>query len=129
VFSFKRISSRVNAVSMVMNDPARKPFRTMLVEIIQLWLRDRAKPVYYYTGSLYRRDFDNNIYAYVGVNNLSSLRDRINDPFWAPVLDNKILFDLFFRKTDIRLPKLLGYNIGSRFTIGNDVMWVPTTNN
>lgn len=105
-----------------MNDLARKPFHTMLVELIRLWLRDHAKPVHYYTGSLYRRDFDNKIYAYVGAHNLSSLRDRIDDPFWASVLDNKILFDLFFREMNIRLPTLVGYDIGSQLISGNDIM-------
>ncbi len=124
MFSFKRISSRVNAVSMVMNDPARKPFCTMLVEIIQLWLRDRAKPRHYYFNLLYRKDFEHDIYAYVGERRLLGLRDRVNDPFWAPVLDNKVLFDLFFRETDIRLPKLVGYNIRNQFFIGDNVMRV-----
>jgi len=115
----KRVSSRLKAVSTVMNDPTRKPLHTMLIEIIQLWIRDRAKPAHYYSDSLYRRDFDDNVYAYVGRSNLGNLRDRINDPFWAPVIENKILFDLFFRETDIRLPKLLGYNTGNRFVIGD----------
>jgi len=122
----KRVANRLKAASTVINDPTRKTLDTMLIEIVQLWVRDRAKPAHYYGDALYRKDLHDNIYAYVGTSNLMNLLGRINDPFWAPVVDNKILFDLFFRKTDIRLPKLLGYNNAKQFTIGNDVMWVSS---
>lgn len=119
MYLLERVSSKLNVVGAIINDPARKPLQTMLAEIIQLWLRDCAKPEHYYGNLLHRQDSDDNIFAYVGWRNMQRVQARIKDPLWASVLDNKVLFDLFFSETDIRLPKLLGYNTGNRFVIGN----------
>lgn len=79
-------------------------------------------PVHYYASLLYRRDLDNNIHGYVGTRNFAEVYCRIADPLWTPILRNKILTDLFFRQTDIRLPRLMGFNVRNQFIIGNDVI-------
>jgi len=96
----------------------------MLAEIIQIWFRDSALPFHYYNGLLYKRDFDDSIYAYVGWQNIHRVYTRINDPLWTAILDNKVLFDLFFRQTDIRLPKMLGFNMRNQFVLADDVVRV-----
>ncbi len=121
---FKRISCLLGSSLTVMNDRARKPLYAMLVEIIRLWFRDGARPAHYFSYPLYRRDSPANIYAYVGGKNIGQVYDRINDPLWTSVLNNKISFDLFFRQMDIRLPKQVGFNIRNQFFIGDDVIRV-----
>ncbi len=111
-------------LSVVMNDSMRKPFHIMVAEIIQLWSRDRALSVHYYRNLLYRRDSGDNIFAYVGWRNIWSVYARIEDPLWQYALTNKLLFDLFFSQTDIRLPRLVGFSTRNRFVIGDEVIWV-----
>jgi hypothetical protein len=120
--SFVKRCSRM--LRTVMNDESRKPLHTILAEVTRLWLRDSVPPSHYYSGLLYRRDFDDNIYAYVGCRSIGEMYARINDPQWTPILNNKVLFDLFFGQTDIRLPRLVGFSAGNQFTIGDNVMWV-----
>ena len=43
---------------------------------------------------------------------------------WTSVLDNKRLFDAYFRPTGIRLPKILGFNEKNRFVVGDDAVLV-----
>lgn len=121
MYSIKLVS---DMLSTVMNDSTRKPLHVMLVEIISLWFRDAALPFHYHNGLMYKRDFDDDIYAYVGWQNIRRVYDRINNALWTPILDNKVLFDLYFRQTDIRLPRLVGFNIGNQFVVGDEVMWV-----
>jgi len=119
--SLKEVSS---VVSTVMNDPARKPFHTMLAEIIKLWLRDRALPTHYYKYLLYRQDSDDSIFAYVGYRNIGKVYARIRDPLGEYALNHKILFDCFFGQKAVRLPKLVGYNARNLFVLGDEVVWV-----
>jgi|LSQX01.1.fsa_nt_gb hypothetical protein len=122
--SLRRIRMLANAVRNIMNDSERKPLYTIFVEIIRLWFRDRTLPVHYYIYLLYRRDSSNNVCAYVGLRNIARVRDRINSPSWTSVLDNKRLFDAYFRPTGIRLPKILGFNEKNRFVVGDDAVLV-----
>lgn len=115
MYSLKQVS---DMLTTVMNDSTRKPLYAMLAEIIQLWCRDLALPVHYYSGLLYKGDFDNNIHAYVGWQNIHKVYARLNDPLWTPILDNKVLFDCFFRQSDIRLPRLVGFNLSNQFFAG-----------
>lgn len=118
------LKSVFDTLSIVMNDSTRKPLHTMLVEIMKLWFRDSALPFHYYSGLLYKRDFDDNIYAYVGWQNIHKVRKRINNSSWRLILDNKVMFDLFFRERNMRLPGLVGFNIENRFVVGDDVIRV-----
>lgn len=111
-------------IRTVMNDPMRKPLYTMLVEIIKLWFRDSVIPGHYYSSLLYRRDFCPNIYAYVGSAHFDRVYARINNSPWVELLNNKVLFDFFFRQTDIRLPKRLGFNVNNWFMVGDDALWI-----
>jgi hypothetical protein len=120
MYSPKRV---LNVVSTVINDPNRKSLHTMLLEVIQLSLRDRALPSHYYHYSLYRRDAA--IAAYVGHRNIKKAKARMRDPLWEFVINHKVLFDIFFRQQlDVRLPKLLGHSRRNQFVLGGEAVRV-----
>jgi hypothetical protein len=117
----KEISRVLDTVA---NDPARKPLHTMLAEIIQLWIRDRALPTHYYKYLLYRRDSDDDILAYVGFRNIGKVYARLRDPVGEYVINHKVLFDRFFRQEGFVLPRLIGYSARNLFVLGDGLTWV-----
>jgi len=55
---------------------------------------------------------------------LGTIPSMFNDKKEKEVLDNKLFFDLYYRRFDINLPKLLMYNIKNLFFVGNKVVEV-----
>lgn len=106
-------------LKLVLGDPDRKPLRQMLCEILRLWVTNGSFPRHYY-GNLLWKEYMTNIDDFVSYKDSAELVSHLNTPYWFPLLDNKLLFHLFFRDKPIPLPELLGYRVGGRtYSVGH----------
>jgi len=119
-----RFNRYFHNLKTILSDRERKSIGRMLYENMLLLLKDKSLPVHYYSRGLYRKD-QKDLYAYVNNKTLYSLWPLFNSEEYIPILDNKLLFHLFFKDKHIPLPKLLAYNINALFIHNNKVQHIP----
>src|SRR4030042_2701158 len=104
---------------IVVKEKNRKPIVTLIRECLSLWIRYGSFPMHYFSRYLYIRG-KNNIEDYVPNKILYSLWPRFNDEKLIPLLDNKLIFFLYFKQLQVQTIEILAYNIGDFFFAGDD---------
>lgn len=110
-------SKRILLIDLL-KDPDRKSIIRIVRELIILFITYKEIPKHYFTRYLYKKRI-NNIRDYLPNKLLANIPSVFNDQKEKEVLDNKLFFDLYYRRFDINLPKLLMYNIKNLFFIGS----------
>lgn len=101
------------ATRIILRAEDRKPLPRILYELLASTAQSRTVPTSYVRNMLYYQDQD---YRYfLSVREADRLERLIYDKERAPFLKNKLLFYHHLHELGIRLPELLGYNIGPRF--------------
>lgn len=108
-----------NRLMMLVGDPDRKSVAQILHEALHLWIRYGLLPDDYYSNLMFKR-YTTNIEDYVGSRHAARIRERLNDPFWFPLLDNKLCFHLYFDSSPVATPVLLGYSFGARCFVNGE---------
>ncbi|WP_195839134.1 sugar-transfer associated ATP-grasp domain-containing protein [Anaerosalibacter bizertensis] len=114
------MSINLKKLKMFLKDPDKKPYYKIFFEALRAGIKEKELPRHYFSKLLYRKDV-NNYLDYVGsfrgvkiVKDLNKDNDNAAD-----ILTNKLLFDYFFKDKEIRIPKMLGYNIKNVFYNNN----------
>lgn len=105
-------------------DPERKSLIQIAYESLGIWLRDGRRFHDYYGALLFKR-YSNILDGYIGAR-ASTIRAQFNSTYWFPLLDNKLMFHLFFKDKPVRTAKLLGYSLGNQFFADNHHYQVST---
>lgn len=111
----------IGRIKVFFKDPNKKGFFKMVKEVLVLWYLKKEFPFYYFKY-VYRKRITN-YKDYLSTKELVEIgsRKELHKPEYKYILDNKLFFALFFEKTTINTPRLLSYNLGSRFFFNNNV--------
>lgn len=104
----------------MLKDPDRKNLLQIVFEFSKCSMAKGELAGHYFTRLLYKKEFENYL-DYITNREMQAIRYRDKDDYeesLGDILDNKILFYLYFRQFDIRLPATLGWNSGGQVTIG-----------
>lgn len=111
---------------MLMNllrDSDRKSLPQIIFEFSRCSLVQREIAGHYFTRLLYKKGIDNYL-DYISNGEMQAIRYRAkddNEQSMADILDNKILFYLYFREYDVRLPRTVAWNNCGQVTVGNEL--------
>jgi hypothetical protein len=108
---------------IVLQEKNRKSFFTIIRECLRLWILYRSFPVHYFGRYLYIKG-KSHIEDYVPNKILYSLWPMFNDKSMIPVLDNKLLFEYYFKDFRIPVIPILAYNVGKFFYEGHDLQQI-----
>ena len=106
------VQSRQNISGILIQlykDPDRKSILRMIFEAINLTFIYRELPKHYFSRLLFKKRI-RNYKDYLPYRYSSDIAMAFNDSRLKDVLDNKLSFDIFFRKHNFPLPLLLMYN-------------------
>jgi hypothetical protein len=104
----------------ILKEKDRKSLLKIFIELIVLFLRDRALPVHYFSRYLYIKG-STNYKDFVPNKTLYSMWKKYNDASFLNILDNKLLFHIFFNKLGIPITKILAHNTKIYFYINNSI--------
>ncbi|MBN2215327.1 MAG: hypothetical protein JW723_13900 [Bacteroidales bacterium] len=124
--SVKKIKNPARKLMIIMGDPHRKPIRKMIMELIYLALKNKSFPSHYFSRYLYRKE-KTNLDDYEKNKILYSLSDKFNDPDYAYILRNKLIFYHFFSHFGFKLPELLLVNNMSYLSMKGKMMVIRNT--
>ncbi len=102
-------------------DPERKSILKILGDIFLILLTYGHAPVYYFSRYLFKRDRID-ILNYLPSLMLYKQKAFFNDAAVRGILDNKLLFNLFYEKFNLPLPHILMFNHRASFVIGDTCM-------
>lgn len=115
---------KISRLEWLLADPDRKSLVKIAYESLLIWLSGgRSFPDYY--GALMFKRYCTTLDGYVG-SRASAIRARFNPTYWFTLLDNKLMFHMFFRDKPVRTAALLGYSLGGQFSAGNDHHCIST---
>lgn len=115
-----RLSNIKNIVlegQKVIYDKQRKPVLRILYELIDYYVKNKDIPRYYAKHMLHRKDAKNYLDYYIGRNEFYNIQHLVMDgeKELITILENKVLFHHHFKRSKLRLPTYLGYNLGKTF--------------
>jgi hypothetical protein len=117
----KLIKKIQNDFKAIRADKCRKSFPHIIYELFKYSLINKELPYYYAEHLLHRKSNSNLFDYYIGQSEIKKIRKHLIDRQLVPFLENKVLFQMHFAKTKIRLPEFIGYNIGRTFIFKKDV--------
>ena len=103
------------AILRVLSDPTRKSLPVVLKEITAFCLLNREGPTRYVNNLLYRKEAGDPL-KYISKREAKRIHKYQRDAAIGQFFGNKILSYLHLQNTDVRLPRLMGYNVGGHFT-------------
>jgi hypothetical protein len=115
VIFLKNMKKQLN---ILYKDKSRKPFLQILIEVIHTAIKLKGIPSHYFSYFLYRRG-ESNYLDYLGKNEILKIHQSIHDKNTMQILDNKLFFQKYFEKTEIKIPNLLAHNFGNMFFLKN----------
>lgn len=116
ITDYKKIT-KVEFFIELLKDPDRKSMLRIFCEFIYLIIVLRAFPGHYFSRYLFKKG-KTNILNYFPWKFLYGMKSYFNNKEVREVLENKLFFDLFYSKFSINLPKILMFNHGKIFVIG-----------
>lgn len=112
-------------LKVFMRDPDKKNIFRMAIELLDLTIRKKEIPFYYFKF-LYKKEAKNyRDYLSTGECNLLHKTKLLHKSEYIAVLFNKLYFALFAERASIRTPKLISYNFGSAFFFRDRTINVP----
>ncbi len=103
------IKNFIISLFCMIHDKESKSCWRVIYEIVYLSFYHGRFPVHYFSRYLYRKE-SGDIKKYVPNKLLYSLHNRTNNVNFSQILDNKLLFNIFFEKYQIRMAKIFFYN-------------------
>lgn len=119
--------SRLRSLKEVLQDPERKSIGRMLFELANLTLTYKELPVHYFSRYLFKKSIKN-VKDFVPNGLASKIAPALNNQTVKGVIDNKLYFDLFYRKFNISLPEIIMFNHKNKFVTGNTVNEIKCLN-
>ena len=111
--------------NIVLQDPYRKSITRIICEYGRFLFTSRSITEQYFSKFLYRKGVSN-FEDYVMTHKLRDKCWTLNHPDYNSIMDNKYLFEVFFKKHNIRVTTSFAYNINSLFFIDNDFEQINT---
>ncbi len=101
----------------LLRDPERKSLFRMFYEFVFLYLKYWEYPGHYFSRYLFKKD-KTNILDYYPWKYLYGIKKYFIDREVREVLENKLFFDLYYRRFGIALPEILMFNHRKIFAVG-----------
>jgi len=113
----ERIKEILTEIKKVVSDKQRKSIIKILYELFSYFIINKDLPKYYSKHMLHRKDAKNYLDYYIGKKEFYNIRHLVMDGEreLITILENKVLFHCHFKKSKLRLPTHLGYNLGKTF--------------
>lgn len=111
----------VDKFKTFLKDPDKKPYYKIFCEALRAGIEEKELPRHYFSKLLYRKDVSNYldyVGSFRGVKIVKSLNKE--DDSAADILTNKLFFDCFFKNKEVKIPKMIGYNIKNVFYKNNE---------
>jgi len=102
-----------STVKTIVTDPERKGLMRIVREFSLLSMRGRAPARHYFSSLLFKRGVDNPG-DYLTSHELHRPQEVLCERGTVDIATNKLLFQEFFEKRGLPLPRLLAYNFGTK---------------
>ncbi|MDD7887133.1 sugar-transfer associated ATP-grasp domain-containing protein [Flavivirga sp. 57AJ16] len=114
----------MNRIRVFLKHPDKKSLLKMIKEIITLMVKKREIPFYYFKY-LYRKKVTNYL-DYISFREQVLLVEHrsLHNPDYVALINNKLYFALFCKRTSIKTPKLISYNLGTCFFFNDNVVQI-----
>ncbi len=119
--------SRIEMAKEILRDPERKSTPAILRDFVILWIKHRELPVHYFSRYLFKKGV-RNIQDYVPNRLSGKLAPYFNDGRVKQVLDNKLLFGMYYGQFGIATPTVLAFNHLNMFATGGEMREVNSWN-
>ena len=119
--------SRIEMAKEILRDPERKSTPAILRDFVILWIKHRELPVHYFSRYLFKKGV-RNIQDYLPNRLSGKLAPYFNDGRVKQVLDNKLLFNMYYGQFGIATPNVLAFNHLSMFATGGEMRVVNSQN-
>lgn len=112
-------------LTTVLKDPDRKNIPTIMKEFVALSIRGRGPANHYFSSLLYKKVISNPA-DYLSSYEMHHSQEVLCDRSMVDIVGNKVLFQEFFEKRKLPLPRLIAYNFGRKlyFVQGNNTLEV-----
>jgi hypothetical protein len=104
----------------ILKDPERKPISVMIRDLVYLFLKYKELPVHYFSRYLFKKGV-RNIQDYVPNRLSGEIAPYFNDSRVKQVLDNKLLFSMFYGQFGLNMPVILAFNHLHLFVTGGEI--------
>ncbi len=111
--------------TIILHDPYRKSIPRIISEYGKFILTRPDIAEQYFSKFLYRKGVTN-FNDYVMTHKLRDKCWTLNDPRYNTILDDKYLFELFFRKHNLPVTNTYAHNVNSLFFAGGDFIQINT---
>lgn len=115
-------------VRQLIKDPERKPLFKITYELVYLTFLYGTFPRHYFARYLFKKKVTNIKDYFPDKFLYYNIKPFFNNKEDREVLENKLFFDLYFRKFDVNLPKILMFNNFKLFVEGNNPSEVNSAN-
>ncbi|MCK8520568.1 hypothetical protein M0D21_03250 [Aquimarina sp. D1M17] len=125
----RKLKQLKKRISVFWKDENRKGIFQIIWEVVIFWFVKGELPYFYFGKFLYRKDVIN-YKDYLSSKEVDSitLSKNLHHYQYASLLRNKLAFALYMERNQLPVPKLLGYNFGSRFFLDENVIHVADKN-
>ena len=117
-----RLSRRKENLLIVYKDKDRKPVLQILYEFLRVSLNKKCIASHYFTSFLYKKGQDNYM-DYLSHREWRHAQEFLCDDETMDITQNKILFQEYFGKIGIPLPRMLAYNLREKIVLKNGDGW------
>lgn len=111
--------------NVIIKDPQRKNIFIILFEYLKLLLTDTSLADQYFRKYFYRKGFKDFNHYVIPLRKMFKLWE-LDDKVYTSILTNKLIFERYFSRSDLRLAKILAYNVNSVFFLKDRVMQINT---
>ncbi len=111
--------NRFEFFKQLLNDPDRKQLLRIVYELGVLLIKYHEMPNHYFSRYLFKKNIEN-FKDYLPNNFFDrKIKPSFNNISVKEVLDNKLYFDMFFNKVNIKVPEVIMFNIRNIFVYNN----------
>ena len=102
-------------------DKNKKNYLQIIYELLKCTIQEKELPGHYLTRFLYRKDI-NNYLDYISNKKCQYLAYSldVHNENAMQILTNKLFFDYYFRNSEIKIPKILAFNMKNKIIIDDN---------
>ena len=118
--------SNLSRVKVFLRDPDKKSLLKIIKEFTVLAFHKKEIPFYYFKF-LYKTQVTNYL-DYIGLKEqqLITTDIRLHNPEYNSLINHKLFFGLFHEKSELNIPKQIGYNFASVFFFNNKTIHIKS---
>ncbi|SNY99615.1 sugar-transfer associated ATP-grasp domain-containing protein [Flagellimonas pacifica] len=121
------MGENVEILRSILKDKRKKNLPLLVFEFLNLWVIHKEVPTHYFSRFLYRKEFSN-YKDFIPTKKYLKLisSQKIHNPQFVSLLENKLLFALFCEKHNVPVPRMVGFNSNNMFYYDNNITYLKS---